>query len=282
MSKSSGRLQWDAQITMTEASRRERAPERMTDPYDGSPIELTIFVSCYNEAPYILRTLDTVCAAAEEVGISFEVIVIDDGSSDNSRDLVRDYIERHPARRIILRANRTNKGLAQNYVDGAFLGQGKYYRLSCGDNSEPKDSIVTILKARGDADMVIPYYESAEGKGWRREALSKSYTALVNLLTGHRMRYYNGSALHLRHNVLRWHSDTRGFGFQAELLCTLLDLGFTCEQVQIVVVEQREGASSALTFRNTMSVGHTILSIFIRRFSRLVYRPRSPIAHDEK
>src|SRR5262249_16491995 len=246
MSESFGRQQWAAQVVMSEASSRERAAEGITNPYDGAPFDVTIFVSCYNEAPYIAKTIDTVCEAAEEVGVSFEVIVIDDVSTDNSRDLVRQYIDEHRTRRIILRANRINKGLAQNYVDGAFLGQGKYYRLTCGDHSEPKDMIVNVLRARGAADIFMPYYESAEGKGWRREIISKSYTALINLLTGYRMRYYNGSALHLRHNVIRWHSNTRGFGFQAELLCTLLDLGFTFQEIPVVVVEQRKGASNAL------------------------------------
>jgi len=58
---------------------------------------------------YIVDTLDTVCAAAREVDLSFEVIVIDDGARDNSRELVRDYIVPHPKEHLMLRANRVNK-----------------------------------------------------------------------------------------------------------------------------------------------------------------------------
>jgi len=268
---SPGRERWNAQIVMSESAARDQTPERLTDPYSSNPLDLTIYVSCYNEAPYIENTLDTVIAAAKEAGHSFEVIVIDDASKDNSRELVRSYIAHNPSETIVLRANRFNEGLAQNFVDGAYLGRGKYYRLMCGDNSEPKETTVKILNAIGQADMVIPYYVSSVGKGAHREFISTLYTGLINLLSGNRLHYYNGLAVHLRHNVMRWHPNTRGFGFQAELICSLLALGFTYVEVPMVVVERRVGRSNALTFRNLISVAHTILEILARRISKFVY-----------
>ena len=122
--------------------------------------------------------------AAAEVGLDYEIIVVDDLSKDNSRELVADYIAAHPDDRIILRANRCNKGLAQNYLDAAFLGRGKYYRLICGDNAEPRDSIVSVFQAVGEADIVVPYYTSSEGKSLKRQLISSAYTGIVNLMTG--------------------------------------------------------------------------------------------------
>lgn len=280
--KSRGYMRWDADITLSDASGREQQAERLTNPYDPNPLDLTIFVSCYNEAPYIINTLDTVCQAVSEVGLNFEIIVIDDCSKDNSRELVRNYIASHPDRRIMLRANKHNQGLAQNFIDGAFLGRGKYYRLICGDNSEPKDTIVKILNTIGQADIIVPYYTSSEGKGVRREIISKSYTAIINTLTGNKLHYYNGLAVHLRHNVMRYHPNTRGFGFQAELLCLLIDLGFTVQEVSMVVVERRVGRSNALTLRNLISVAHTIFEIFARRLSRYIYGDFRHIDSDKK
>jgi len=264
--------QWDAEVALSEAAARKTEPKRLTNPYDLAELDLTMFVSCYNESAHIVDTLEAVCAAAREAELSFEVIVIDDGSKDGSRELVRDYIARHPTENLILRANRVNKGLAQNYVDAAFLGRGKYYRLMCGDNSHPKEAMLTVLKAIGSADIIVPYYRSNQGKGLRRELISKAYTILINIISGNRIRYYNGLQVHLRHNVMRWHGNTRGFGFQAELLCLLLDLGFTYREIPVVIEERREGRSNALTFRNFVSVGHTISEIFIRRVSKWVYR----------
>src|SRR3977135_4039053 len=111
----------------------------------------------------------------------------------------------------------------------------------------------------------VPYFGLAEGRSLKRRMISKSYTWLLNLITGNRLQYYNGLAVHLRHNVMRWHPNTHGFGFQADILCLLIDLGFTYEEVEIITIEQRRGGSNALTFRNLLSVAHTLIEIGNRR-----------------
>jgi hypothetical protein len=103
---------------------------------------------------------------------------------------------------------------------------------------------------------------------------------VINVITGNRIHYYNGLAVHLRHNVMRWHPNTRGFGFQAEILCMLIDLGFTFHQVPVVMVERREGKSNALNFRNLLSVAHTISEIFLRRISGYVHGRRPDAGND--
>jgi glycosyltransferase involved in cell wall biosynthesis len=258
---------------MTSAASALRGAVSRTKPYDESSLDITCFVSCYNEAAYVADTLDTICSAAREVRLRFEIIVIDDCSKDDSREKVREYIAAHPDENILLRANKNNRGLAQNYVDCAFMGRGKYYRLFCGDNAEPRESIVGLLKAVGEADCIVPYRASDGRSGWRH-MISAAYTNIINAITGNRVTYYNGSSIHLRYNVMRWHTNTKGFGFQAEILCLLLDLGFTYKEVNIVAQEQRQGKSNALTARNMLSVAHTIIEIANRRISNWVYKSR--------
>jgi len=273
MAKPRGQF-WDGDFVISRAAASLHNQQRLSAPYDEAALELTVFVSCYNEAPYIVGTLDAVRSAATAAGLAYEIIVIDDASRDDSARIVADYIAANPDTRIVLRVNRVNKGLAQNYLDAAFLGRGKYYRLICGDNAEPRDSIVTVFNAIGSADIIIPYYATSEGKSFRRQLISKSYTRLLNLITGNRLKYYNGLAVHLRHNVMRWHPNTHGFGFQADILCLLLDLGFTYQEVEIITIEQRRGRSNALTLRNLLSVAHTLLEIGNRRLSNRIYRRR--------
>ena len=269
-----GRAYWQADIVMTAAASRIREATSITNPYSDAPIDLTLFVSCYNEADSIVETLGKVVAAAKEAGLSVEIIVIDDCSKDNSREVVGEYIADHPDDNIVLVANATNKGLAQNYLDGAFIGRGKYYRLICGDDAEPRATLVTIFKAIGEADCIVPYYGSVPGRTASRRIISKAYTFIINAITGNDIHYYNGLAVHLRHNVMRWHTNTRGFGFQAEILCLLIDLGFSYKQIAVHAHEQRQGKSSALKLRNMLSVAHTIVEIANRRISNLVYPPR--------
>src|SRR5262249_3318458 len=221
--------------------------------------------------------------ALGEFDFTWEIIVIDDGSTDRSVEIVQGFLCKHPDLPITLKTCEANVGLAQNYIEGAFMGRGKYYRLICGDNVEPKEALVEVFKHLGEADMVLFYYHDVEGKALSRRILSRCYTRLVNVITGYRVKYYNGMALHLRYNVMRWHTNYHGFGFQADMITRLLDQDFNYIEVLVKASERQTGASSALRWRNCLSVAHTLLDLTIRRLGRsLVFQVNRQAARRAK
>ena len=265
-----------AELFMTPAAEQLHNRDEFLDPGQHEPLDLTVMVSCYNERDYIISTLENLTLALSQAGVTkYEIIVVDDTSKDDSPELVREYIRAHPEQRILLRQNKVNRGLAQNYFDAAFLGKGKYYRLICGDDAEPRDTMAAVFRELGKADILIPYYVTSEGKSLYRRMLSNAFSELVNLISGHRLHYYNGLAVHLRYNVMRWHPYTRGFGFQADILCTLLDQGFSYKEIPVRTVERKGAANSrALTYKNMLSVAHTLVDLIFRRLSYWVYKRR--------
>ena len=242
------------------------------DPILIDSLDLTISVPCKNEEKNIGGTLDTIVSAMSEVGCSYEVIVIDDGSTDRTSELVEQYRREHPLLPIRLHKNPRNVGLSKTYVNGAFLGRGKYYRFMAGDNAEPREAMVQILKMMGKADIIIPFHEQLTGKSFIRIAVSKLYTFLVNLFSGNSIRYYNGCAVHLRYNVLRWHSYAYGFGFQADMITLLLQQGATYLQIPVRVGHTNKGrGASPFHIRNFVSTGHTLFEILRRRINIMLF-----------
>lgn len=69
--------------------------------------------------------------------------------------------------------------------------------------------------------------------------------------------------MYRRYDILRYHMETTGFGYQAEFLTRLLHEGKSYLEVP-VVSSDREGSAS-LNLRNFLSVGHTLLKIALRR-----------------
>jgi glycosyltransferase involved in cell wall biosynthesis len=232
-------------------------------------IDVTIVVPCLNEEKNIAATLETIREAMSGFAYRYEIVVIDDGSKDGTGAIVEEYRHVHPEIELVLHRNKKNIGLSTSYVNGAFIGRGKYYKLVCGDNAEPKEALITVFSHLGDADMIVSYLTAVEGKSAVRMWISRLYTSLINFVSGHRIRYYNGGALHLRYNVMRWGPYSFGFGFQAELITRLLDEGTSYIEIPIKARhEQKQGFNDALNWKNFLSVTHTLLELLIRRVRR--------------
>jgi len=208
-----------------------------------------------------------------ELPYRYEVLVVDDGCTDGTAGVVEQYMSSHAELPVRLHKNPRNLGLTRSFVDGAFLGRGIHYRMVSGDNPEPKETLKAVFGKIGEADIIIPYFDRVSGKPVLRMALSNLYTVLVNRLSGYRIRYYNGCAVHLRYNVMRWGPYSLGFGFQAELITRLLDEGASYLEIPIHANHtEKSGQNSAINFGNFLSVGHTLLEIFLRRIRKRVFQ----------
>ena len=230
-------------------------------------VDITFVVPCLNEERHVRKTIETIIDAADEAMLSYEILVYDDGSSDNTSEVVKIYQRQNPHLPVRLIRNENTLGLGRNYIEGAYTGKGKYYMLACGDNPHPKDYFVSLLKEIGTADMIIPVYERFEGRKLPRKLLSCAFRMIVNLLSGYRIRYYNGEVVHLRYNVMRWHPDTTGYAYQAEIICRLLDEGFSYREISSVGYESEN--STTFTLHKILSVSHSLLQIFLRRVRKV-------------
>ena len=195
------------------------------DPFP--PVEITFFVPCYNEERHITGTLETLQVMMKEKGISYEILVVDDGSTDHSADFVVEFSKKNSGVPVILHRNSQNKGLGYHYLHSTSMARGRYYMLVNGDNDIPLESLSAIVEERRKADIIVPFVENQRDRPWFRRVLSSLFTFLVNLLNGHRLCYYNGPVIHLKQNIEQFKPNTAGFGYQAELLCRAIRHGCT-------------------------------------------------------
>ena len=235
---------------------------------DG-PIEVTFMVPCLNEEANVVGAIEIIISAMTLVGCSYEILVFDDGSQDNTSGVVAAFQSQHPDAPVRLFRSKVNRGLAFNFVEGAFQGRGRYYRVVPGDNIEPVESIEQIVRARGTADIILPHFVEIRNRPFRRTVISKIYTVLVNMVSGYRVAYYNGNPLYLRFHVMRFHVECSGFGYQAEFLTRLLYEGATFKEISLIAYD-REG-SVALSFKNLLSVTHSLMTIALRRLRIILF-----------
>ncbi len=259
-----GRDFWDGAVSMTPAAQKRHSVGEISVPFEASAYDITLFVYCYNNEDTLPEALHTLVEAMDVVGKSYEIVIIDDCSTDHSAEFAKGFMLEFPRVPLVLRINKAHKGLAENYVDAAFIGVGKYFRLVYGDHSEPVETMVDVLKAVGDADIVVPYYVSMRDKGRG----VRIYEWLVNTIGGNSINHYGASQVHLRYNVMRWHSNTHGPAFQIDLLCRLLEQGFTVKQVPCRAVPKHPPMGKGYEFRRFWSGVHVLVDLIFRRCSK--------------
>src|SRR5262245_889302 len=235
----------------------------------GDAVEVSFLVPCLNEEATVVGTIETIMDAASRAACSHEILVFDDGSRDNTAGVVEAFQAAHPLAPIRLFRNKVNRGLAYNFVESAFCARGRYYRAVPGDNVEPVETIEQIIRNRGTADIIVPYFVEIRNRPFRRKVISKLYTCLVNLASGNRLAYYNGNPLYLRAHVMRFHVECSGFGYQAEFLTRLISQGATYKEIPLVAYD-REG-SAAINVKNLLSVAHSLMTIALRRLRIVLF-----------
>ena len=233
---------------------------------DGS---ISFFVPCLNEEGNVGRVIDEVVELMKDIRRPYEFIVFDDASTDGTVAEVLDRKKKYPEIRIELVQNKFCRGLGRNYLIASYLARGEYYRIAFGDAEESPASIKATLEHIGEADAVLPYLYPDDPRIWPRKFLSRVFVILVNVLSGHRLKYYNGSVVHRTENVRWYGANTMGFGYQAELLCRLLDAGKTVLQLPVSNRGRTLGDVKVFRMRNVVAVISSLGRIFLRRLARI-------------
>jgi len=234
-------------------------------------LAVSFYVPCLNEEGSVGRALDRITAVMGDLAHSYEIIVVDDASTDGTAAEVKAWSASHPETPVALIRNKFCRGIGRNYFIASQRARGRHFMLINGDAAEPAESIRAILSKLGEADAIVPYFGLKESRTLGRRLLSRTFTAIVNTVSGHRISYYNGPVLHKTENVRSWFAETSGFGYQAELMCRLLDEGITVSEVQIENSDRERGASKALSIGSLLSVTNSLVHILLRRLQRLSF-----------
>ena len=107
--------------------------------------KISIIIPAFNSESYIGETLD--CVLKQNIN-SIEVIVIDDGSTDSTTDIVNRYIEKDSRVHLYLQ-NHKGSGLARNL--GISRSTGKYLAFMDSDDFYPTDDVLSYLYSKAES-----------------------------------------------------------------------------------------------------------------------------------
>jgi glycosyltransferase involved in cell wall biosynthesis len=109
------------------------------------PPVYSVVIPAYDESARISATLDKVLAYAKQSQWNAEIIVVDDGSHDNTREIVRAYMAKHPSVRLL--ENPGNHGKGYSVRNGMLHAHGQVLLFSDADLSSPIEEAEKLFAA---------------------------------------------------------------------------------------------------------------------------------------
>lgn len=134
-----------------------------------TPKRLSVVVPLYNEEEIVPKLLDRLAAALADIGAPYEIIAVDDGSTDRTREVLAERGPTLKALRVICLSR--NFGMQGAISAGLSVATGDVVVLMDGDLQDPPELIPDMLaRWRGGADVVYTTKQSRAERGPRRLA----------------------------------------------------------------------------------------------------------------
>ena len=232
-------------------------------------LDLSIVIPALNEELGILPLTKTIQEVASQLGIHYELILVDDGSTDHTGSVMEKLAQTEPSMKITVIHNQKPENVGYAFWQGAQKAQGKYITMVAGDNEISRQALINLLSRIGKADLITSYPTNTKIRPLSRRIISWTFVFVLNTIFGLRLKYFNGSCLIRRDLLERLPPWTSGFAFMSEIAIQLIKNGATYEEVPAPLQPRLGGKSKALSFKNFYLVAKTIGGLWWRvYFSR--------------
>jgi NAD(P)-dependent dehydrogenase (short-subunit alcohol dehydrogenase family) len=235
-------------------------PSKPGNPLVNWQRSISVFIPVLNEEKNLEPTVDRLIEALTVTVEDYEIIIVDDGSSDQTGAVA----DRLAAENSAIRAlhNARNMGLGYCFTQGYGEARKNFFVYIPGDNTWPYRSFVELFGNLGRADIVTSYAINPDVRPFGRRIVSRLYTKVLNLLFGRHLQYFNGLTIYPVEFLRRNPATTFGFGFQAEVLLKALNSGLSYIEVGLPIDARTAGGSKAVTLTNILSVLSTVVRVF--------------------
>jgi dolichol-phosphate mannosyltransferase len=246
--------------------------ERMleTDPgcMQESPPEISVVIPMYNEQENAAETIRKVAELISLAGRSFEIVPVNDGSTDGTLSILRRLAESDARIRVVSYPDNGGRGKALRY--GLKCARGNYIATIDADLSyDPRYilEMARVLDEDPDADVVLasPYMTGGRAEGVPRDRLiiSRLGNKILKMAIPEDLHTFTCIVRCYRSEVIRsLDLDSDGKEIHLEILSKVLAMGYRVREIPAVLTSRKKG-SSKFAFRAT-AASHIVFTVFER------------------
>lgn len=229
------------------------------------PKSVTVIMPALNEEANLEAAVENAVNLLTPYTSDWEILVFNDGSTDSTGEIAERLAAGNP--KISAIHHSTPRNLGGVYKAGVARATKEYLLMLPGDNENGSETARRILDRAGVADIIVPYVVNTKVRAFGRRTLSLLFVKLINLLSGCRLKYYNGTVLHRTANLKSLPFKTNGFGYQAEILVSLIRSGCSYEEVGVELAPRESASrSSALGLNNLLQVAKFLTLLLLSRW----------------
>lgn len=205
-----------------------------------SPIILSVVVPAYNEELRLQLTLERIIAFLTDETYSWEILVINDGSTDKTAKVAEQVLASIGDKGRVLH-NPGNRGKGYSVRAGMLEAHGKWILMSDADLSTPIEEVSRLMKASEKYDVVIgsrglKESQLEERQPLYRETMGRIFNIMVQIMALPGIRDSQCGFKLFRQDVAKAvfsRTTIDGFGFDVESLFLAQRLGFSIGEVPI-------------------------------------------------
>ena len=119
--------------------------------------EISVFVTCFNKGPFIEAALESLIT--QQCAPSFELIILDDASTDDSWDKIQSFANKNTTTDIWISRNEQNMGLASGMTYGLSVASGRYFCRFDGDDIWYPNALMKMYMAAENCNSISAFGE---------------------------------------------------------------------------------------------------------------------------
>ncbi|MEK6627169.1 MAG: glycosyltransferase family 2 protein [Bdellovibrionota bacterium] len=181
---------------------------------------LSFFLPFYNEEKTLGKTVTLLLMLARTHLNQFEVLLINDGSTDSSSQIAELLVQQHAEVQLI--NLKTNQGFGAAYISGILHAKFQHAMYLSTDGDVHEDELKHIFAAWDGEKNLLQFANNPQERHLSRYILSRLFTIATNLLSGSRWPYYNGYNIYTLENRKNLKNYNFSFASQAYAVLTLI------------------------------------------------------------
>lgn len=224
--------------------------------------DVSVMVMAYNEAANIESTVLEICESLKRLDLPFEIVLIDDGSTDGTGQVAVELASRLANIRVV--RHPTNRGLGGVYRTGFAEARGQFVTFFPADGQFSAAIIEQWLPLMVDHDLVLGYLPGLK-RSLLGLVLSKLERMLYRLLFGPMPRFQG--VLMFRRDLLGefdLKSEGRGWTVLMEFILRVSRAGKRIISVPTEIRSRRSGRSKVNNFRTILANLEQVIVLYRR------------------